>query len=378
MITNTGKSIIGRYLVGQADSYGSYLAIGCGADPLATTDSFADYSTKTSLTFETLRVPVISKAFVIESGVSKVILTAELPTTSRYEISEIGLYPAQSNPLPTGLDSQSLYLFSTSELWQYNVSTTVSTLPQNFGTITNSNNDITATDAAFFTNADNALFQNSSNTARLTRNERTRFLNDTLMILGNTSTLTASGSDLTVGSGSNHLQLAITDLSSIQQNSVDDEIRLAFSVVNKNGIGSTDVPSNVKILVQFAATSDSPTQYANFAINLDNGTSAGQWDFANNRYVVASTKLSALTKAGGFSWSNVKYVLIYVCVNNNSTGAGNFFVSLDAMRLENVSSFNNVYGLTAYTVTKTTDGLPIIKSDNSSSFIEFKYAVGIA
>jgi hypothetical protein len=378
MITNTGKAIIGKYLVGQTSSYASYLAIGCGAKPLSTSGTFEDYSTQTSLNFETLRVPIISKAYVVESGVSKVILTAELPSLSRYEITEIGIYPSQSNPAPTGLDSQSLYLFSTSELWQYNTSSATTTLPQNFGSITNSNNDITATDAAFFTNADNALFQNSSNTARLTRNERSRFLNDTIMVLGNTSTLTASGSNLTVGTGSNRIQLAISDLFTIQQNSVDDEIRLAFSLVNKNGIGSTDVPSNVKILVQFATTADSSAEYANFVVNLDNGTSAGQWDFANNRYVVASKKLSALTKTGGFSWSGVKYVLIYVCVNNNSTGAGNFFVSLDALRLENVSSFNSVYGLTAYTVIKTTDSLPIVKSDNSSSFIEFKYVVGVA
>jgi hypothetical protein len=70
--------------------------------------------------------------------------------------------------------------------------------------------------------------------------------------------------------------------------------------------------------------------------------------------------------------------LVYVCVNNNSTGAGNFFVALDALRLENVSSFNSVYGLTAYTVTKTSNSMPIIKSENSSSFIEFKYTMSVA
>ena len=34
MITNTGKSIIAKYLVGQAPAYASYIAIGCGPKPL--------------------------------------------------------------------------------------------------------------------------------------------------------------------------------------------------------------------------------------------------------------------------------------------------------------------------------------------------------
>ena len=44
MITNTGKSIIGKYLLGQAPAYASYIAIGCGAQPLATADPYGDYS----------------------------------------------------------------------------------------------------------------------------------------------------------------------------------------------------------------------------------------------------------------------------------------------------------------------------------------------
>ena len=49
MITNTGKSIIAKYLLGQAPAYASYIAIGCGATPLDTTDAIGDYSTKTNL-----------------------------------------------------------------------------------------------------------------------------------------------------------------------------------------------------------------------------------------------------------------------------------------------------------------------------------------
>jgi hypothetical protein len=34
MITNTGKNILAKYLVGQAPAYASYIAIGCGPKPV--------------------------------------------------------------------------------------------------------------------------------------------------------------------------------------------------------------------------------------------------------------------------------------------------------------------------------------------------------
>ena len=113
MITNTGINIIGKYLVGQTASYGSYIAIGCGAKPLSTSSSYGNYTSQVALNFEMFRVPIISRAFVIESGIPKVVLTAELPTLDRYEITEIGLYPSLNNPNLSGLPSQNIAIFST-------------------------------------------------------------------------------------------------------------------------------------------------------------------------------------------------------------------------------------------------------------------------
>lgn len=449
MITNTGKSIIGKYLVGQAASYASYLAIGCGSKPISgitfsitnkalssntatlTTSSnhglsvgdyisvfnvdtrlngtrqliagtsgtslvytvtsgdtisstavtpngtaIISFANETSLDFEMIRVPIISKSFILEDGLSKVVLTAELPTSERYEISEIGIYPSETNPIPTGLDSQNLQLFTTSEQWKYHTSTTTTSLPLNFSTITNANNDITTTDEAFYTNADNALFDSVLNPSRISRYERSRFLNNIVMVRGDTSVLSVSGTNLTVTSGS-HIHLETAGLS-IDKNSTNDEIRLAFSVVNKLGIGSTDVPNNVKILVQFATSEGVSPEYANFTVNLDKlgyGTSSTKWDFVNNRYVVVSKKLSELYKTSNFSWADVTFIKIFVSVNDGSTNSEKFFVALDAIRLENISSFNSVYGLTAYTKLLTDDLQPMLKSENTSNFIEFKYVV---
>ena len=98
MITNKGKSIIGKYMLGQAPAYASYLAIGCGPQPLQTEDVADDFATKTNLDFEMFRVPISSRGFVNENGIDKIVLTAELPTEERYEITEVGLYSAGSNP----------------------------------------------------------------------------------------------------------------------------------------------------------------------------------------------------------------------------------------------------------------------------------------
>jgi hypothetical protein len=364
-------------LVGQSDSYASYLAIGCGPKPLAVADSFGDYSTKTSLDFETLRVPIVSKSVLTDGGVTRVTLTAELPTEERYEITEVGVYPSENNPVPTGLDSQSLILFDSNELWESHVSAASPIpIPLQLGTIFNSNNDINIADKVFYANSNNALFENINYPNRLARHERPRFLDRAIFVRGDSSVLATSGTDLSITSG-DHIHLAVEPIV-LSKNSPEDELRLAFTVINKEGIGSTDAISNVKVLLQFASTDGASPQYASFVVNLDNGTSTGQWDFATNRYVVVNKKIKELFKTATFSWDTVSTIKVYVSVTGTSpAAASDFYVALDALRLENISSFSNVYGLTAYTIMKTSDSLPIVKSDNTSSFIEFSYVVDV-
>lgn len=452
MITNAGKQVIGRYLVGLTSTYASHIALGCGAKPISTTDSFQDYSTKTALDFEMIRVPITSRNIIVEDGITKVIFTAELPTTERYAITEIGLYPSVANPLPTGSDSRALALFSSSESWKYHISGTPSTIidvTQQTGNITDTNNNITISDDAFFTTSENALFENVNNPSRISRYEQPRFLSSVLLIRGDTSSLTTATNDLTVSSG-NHIHLEVTDFG-LEKNSSDDELRLAFSVVNKDGIGSTKVPSNVKVLIQFATDDTDSSDYSSFIVDLNNGTdintqtptgttnitittanshniSVGQkvtvsgvtpaeyngtWtaqtgtsgstlvldiglnpgaivvggratsetqhNFTNNRYVVVSKKLSSMNKTTNFSWSNVRYIKVFVDVEDTRGGAAasDFYIALDALRLENLSSFNNKYGLVAYTVLKSFNSMPLIKLNNTNNFIEFRYALDV-
>jgi hypothetical protein len=119
MITNTGKNILAKYLVGQTPAYASHIAVGCGPKPLDQDGTLPDFSNKKSLDFEMFRVPIISRGFVDELGVSKVVLTAELPTQERYEITEVGIFSAASNPAAGAFDSKNIYSFTDLESWKY-------------------------------------------------------------------------------------------------------------------------------------------------------------------------------------------------------------------------------------------------------------------
>jgi hypothetical protein len=68
MITNDGKEIISKYLLGQLPEYATHLAIGCGAKPLSTTDPTPNSNyAKQRMEFEMTRVPISSKGFVDDS-----------------------------------------------------------------------------------------------------------------------------------------------------------------------------------------------------------------------------------------------------------------------------------------------------------------------
>ena len=162
MITNTGKSIIAKYLLGQAPAYASYIAIGCGATPLDTADEIGDYSTKTNLDFEMFRVPISSRGFVNEDGVDKIVLTAELPTEERYEISEIGIYSAGSNPSAGAYDSKTVFAFTQTENWQYVTASSAVAIDTESDALDapNYDNVIAVTDPVFQTKAEIQYFLN--------------------------------------------------------------------------------------------------------------------------------------------------------------------------------------------------------------------------
>ena len=455
MITNTGKNILAKYLIGQAPAYASHIAIGCGAKPLASDGTLGDYSARQVMDFEMFRVPIISRGYVNEAGIPKIVLTAELPTTERYEISEVGVYSSGSNPSAGAADSKPLFVFSDGENWQYHSGSSLSDIPsivKPLGSVEQPR-QITPDPAAavFSTNADNKTLMDET---RILRYESPRYFNKTIMIAGDNSSLqnatatitgvsgdgttvtyttstshgvrvgekvTISGVNpsaynysgavqtvtavtpttfsiakttttayvsggtvttprLAIPSGTNHIHLLNSQVG-LGNNLPKDQIKVAFSVVNKDAAVST-LPAKVRLVLEFAATEDSATtSWSRFEVDIAHSltpTSPLEQNFLTNRYVVVTKELQDLFQGAGFTWNNASVVKVYASVldsSNQPTGA--FYIALDAIRLENVTSPNPLYGLTGYTVIKNVQSKTIVKLSNTTSLVEFRFALGV-
>lgn len=386
MITDKGKSIISKYLLGQIPSYGSYIAVGCGARPLEpyVSGTLPDYSSKTELDFEMLRVPVSSKGIVNEDGISKIVLTAELPTEERYEITEVGIYSAGFNPITGSSNSKSLLSFTQFENWKVNGSTTLNfvseplddplipNIVKDFFTVNGQSLELDI----FQTNADNPIFLNDS---RYLRNERSRFLNNMVVMRGDSSTFTGSTGSL-VGAG-NFIQLSGTSMD-LSKYSTSDELRLALSVLNKDGT-DPDIDTSkiaVRILVEFLA-STVPSAYAKMEARVDHNNNGSSNDFDVNRYFVVNRELKDINITQGFPWKSVDTIKVYAQVLTGASVADtvddSYYVAIDALRIESKNNLNPAYGLTGYSVIRNADSLPIIKSPNTSNYIEFRFSVDV-
>ena len=381
MITNTGKTIIAKYLLGQAPAYASYLAIGCGATPLTTGDPLGNYSTKQNLDFEMFRVPISSRGFVNEGGLDKIVLTAELPTEERYEISEIGIYSAGSNPSAGAFDSKTVYAFTQTENWQHHTAEAAVAIDTFSSALDapNYDNIIAVTDSVFQTSADNPIFFKSP---RIERYERPRFLNNVILIQGDDADITineesgAAQDHFVIEAGSNHIHLTGASVD-FTRNSPTDELRLAFSLINKNG-ASGATPENVRVMIEFASTETETAEYARFEAEVIDDSSGGAYDFSTERYFVVTKQLQELYTSANFTWNAVTVVKIYACVIDAGIPSSNYYVALDALRLENIATINTLYGLTGYSVVQNADASTIVKNPNTSNYVEFRFSVGVS
>ncbi len=364
MITDKGVELLGRYIVGQIPTFASHIAIGCGPQTLLSAASLDDYSAQDSLSFEMARVPIISRT-VSNDGENYAIFTAEIPTLNRYGITEIGIYPAEENNIAGSTPSQILFSFSDAEDWQEHDTTTPALTDISIvHDIIDANGNIDATETAFRLASDNSMFGSSY---RLNRQEQPRFLNSAIAMVGNYTALDGTVLDYTA----NHIELSTgVDLSSLDQaNEVLDKIKVAFSVVPTD-VDSPVTPTDTLVTIEFA-TADTGGEYARFEMTPAVGN--------DNRYIVEESLLKDLTKSSSaFKWSNVTYVKVYVNIDD----ATDNYVILDGIRFENLSEIDNQFGLAGYTVVVNadidgTDERPVVKIENTTAYVEFKFKLGL-
>ena len=406
---------------------------------------------KEVLDFEMFRVPISSRGYVNDDGVNKIVLTAQLPTEERYEITEVGVYSSGSNAIAGQYDSKTITAFPADENWQLSIENSLfapsissAQFPEFQISATDTFNNITTNASAFKTSTTNGLFTNA---VRSERYERPRFLSNVFLLKSNSSeiftTLLSEDSPLEIQEGSESLQLNGTTVD-LSKNSISDIMKVAFSIVSITG-GSVSVPDFARVVVEFANADNS--QVAQMQINASND----KLNFSENRYIVGEKRLDELSySAGGqFSWKNVSVIRVYasasdrLSVTNKVASGGEatittasshnlavgehvsmfnvdplldgnwqvsaivsptsfkfetietvsssvvdpngildvaskeYFIALDALRVDNVSTVNPLYGLTGYSVIQNIDELAIVKSSNTNNYIEYRFILDV-
>ena len=382
MITNTGKNILAKFLLGHTSSYASHIAIGCGSKPLSVDDDpdtyASEYENKDALDFEMFRVPITSRGYVKENDLTYVVLTAEMPTTERYGITEVGIFSAGSNPEAGAAGSRLVQAFADLENWEQHTATTAASID----TLTDAldpdgDNSISINDRKFFkTSSNNPTFLYED---RILRQEVPRFLDSSIVARGDSAEISVNeNNNLIINEDvSSHIHLTGVSLG-IDQNAPSDELVLAFSLINAEG-QDPDIetivadPQEVRIVVEFASGEGNDTQSAKMEIALANIDDGGDYDFSANRYFVVRKQLQELTTTVGFAWENVTIIKAYVSVIDDDEKSSNYYVAFDGLRIENKTDIHPLYGLTGYSVIKNDDGIPIIKESNSSNFVEFRF-----
>jgi hypothetical protein len=396
VITTNGKNIVAKYLLNQAPEFASHIAIGVGGQSYPTSSSATFSEDAESLEFEVARVPILSKGLLKEldpitnEPVEKIVFKAELPIEQRYQITELGIYPAATNAVAGNFDSRIISTFSNSEPWAYSnnqddsgnveyigplriddvvpgdVETYLEISPENVYTLEN----------FVFINSNSPIFEYSD---RVNRGEPPRYLDKSLLVSGSTSVVNtlmpASSASINVSSASSYYIENNTISLNLGNNLPTDQIKLAFSVVSLEREGVA--PDNVKIRLEFLNNAGGSTSKAFVNIALQQ-SDLDPPDEREMRYQVITNQLSDFTTTENFSWSLVNAVRIYTSIHNNSHDpTGQHFVFYDGLRFENVSSYNPLYSLVAAEYVKTLDENPILKRENSTSYVEYRFGIGV-
>jgi hypothetical protein len=446
MITNSGQSVIAKYLLGQTSSYATHIAIGCGQSPLNNVVSMpSGLETKETLDFEMIRVPITSRGFINENGDQKICLTAQLPEENRYEITEVALWSSGANTLARQFDSKLLFNFQ--ENWQAH-DTSVQAIPFKSALGTGFNIE-DGGDKIFIANSGDKVLETE---ARVARKEGPRFLSRSIFLRGDSSNIESEdtpitsatssgtvltylatndfseGNKITIASCSNKLfnvvgatitaatsssftiskNVAASEVSAggvawptgswlpeedlegfvsthihlspfsfnIGGNNPRDEMALAFSVIDRDADGSSGTPDFVKILLEFYRNEvDSATGFAKAEIYIDSSV-------LSNRYQVARFPISDLITSTDFSSTDITIARIFAAAYVEDGGdfviSDKHYVALDGLRLDNISTQNPLYKMVGYSPTRTRTGAPIIKAENTSNYVEFRFNLGVS
>jgi hypothetical protein len=304
--------------------------------------------------------------------------------------------------------------------------------------IINSLNNIVATAPAIKTSSSNGVF---SNVTRSARYERPRYLSNVFLLKGDTSFISKSGSILTPEGTPTYLQtvgrtidfsrnapadilkLAFSILS-IEGASLDvpESVRIVVEFSNPSGsqyakmnIDATDLDyrftdnryvlaekrlDELEYSAQFSwRTIDTIKVYSSVVKNIaathkliNSGVATLDTFVSHNLKVGDAVKVSGaggldgirvvtnIVSDSSFSFATTEGNAIYqeiIPPANIESGSSDFYIALDGLRIDNISTINPVYGLVGYSIIQNDDREPIVKSPNSTNFIEYRFVMDV-
>jgi hypothetical protein len=147
---------------------------------------------------------------------------------------------------------------------------------------------------------------------------------------------------------------------------------------------------NVSIVRIYATTTDT-ISITNKALttNVATLTTSENHSFTTGDYVKISGIDSIFNGIHLITGTPTATTFTYAKTNGNVTSAalspngeaqyasGEFYISLDALRLDNVNTVNPLYGLTGYSIIQNSDATTVVKSQNTSNYIEYRFILDV-
>jgi len=192
---------------------------------------------------------------------------------------------------------------------------------------------------------------------------------------------TSSSGQASVESTHIHLNSINFDIS---RNSPQDDLCLAFSLVDRQAAGNGPVEF-VKILVEFFRNEVSQEiGYAKMEAYID-GTEfyeVGESESEYNQYKSFRIPISDLITTPDFTASQIRVCRIFCFIgveeNGNIVGSTDHYIALDGFRIDNTQTDNPLYKMVGYSPIQNTNGFTVNKFPNTNNYVEFRFGLGVS
>ncbi len=358
MITDDGKELIAKYLLGQVPSYASFISFGCGADPqlIDPADPSKGYeeppSDKQVMDFEMMRVPITSRSYLIDTyddgaggsiDRNVISLVGQFPFEAGMRVNEVAIWSDSTNALAQS-NSRIICAFTEKENWMEMDGTDRKTIKYYNNPLSglpagdlNETGEITNGDKVFACDNTNQTLVDERRA-----NQGTRFLNHNIML--------AEGAKIFAdGKG-----VDLPDYSS------DDELRFAFAFYHKIDPENIDTTPTIPITVRFMKDPSFADSAAIMQLN-------DAWKLYN----VARVPLGSLQYGPNFSWKEVKWIDIEV--GSTGSSSSDWYFAPDALRFDNIATLNPLYKMTGYS--RIESGF-LEHASGTNAYAQFRFELG--